>query len=118
MNMINAFSIQMILRFVYFSISSALKCMDTHCDFEFVIKQERSMIYTEADGTTHNVQWNSTEGKFQIISNSFNPGNDPVGMFVAEDDVIQTDGYAKSIYVINEQFPGPTIEVMENAEVK
>ena len=75
------------------------------------------MTYTARNGNTYNVQWNSTEGRFQIAENSFHKGY-PVGEFVNNEDVIHTDGHAKSIYVINGQFPGPTIEVMENAKVK
>ena len=34
------------------------------------------------------------------------------------DDVITADGVTRSIITVNEQFPGPTLEVMEGAEVR
>ena len=32
-------------------------------------------------------------------------------------DVITADGFSRNVIVINEQFPGPTIEVMEGVQV-
>ena len=40
-----------------------------------------------------------------------------IGRFVNASDVITADGFSRNVIVINEQFPGPTIEVMEGVQV-
>ena len=42
---------------------------------------------------------------------------DIIGQFVNESDVITGDGFSRNVIVINDQFPGPTIEVMEGVQV-
>ena len=45
------------------------------------------------------------------------PGNPNVGMIVDPAEVITADGIPRNIITINGQFPGPTLEVMEHAQV-
>ena len=40
-----------------------------------------------------------------------------IGTFVNASDVITVDGFARDLIVVNDAFPGPTIEVMEGAQV-
>ena len=40
-----------------------------------------------------------------------------IGRFVNASDVITADGFSRNVIVINEQFPGPTIDVMEGVQV-
>ena len=42
---------------------------------------------------------------------------DHIGRFVNASDVITADGLSRNVIVINEQFPGPTLEVMEGVQV-
>ena len=101
----------------------------THdCRFELVVRQRRSMTYADALGFTYNVAWNDTAQRLQVAANSFHQPidvgrahpSDPavVGTFVDADDVITTDGFTRNVFVINDQFPGPTLEVLEGAEVR
>ena len=100
-------------------------CMETKCDYTLTIRQKRSMSYTDSSGFTYNVAWNQSAERLQIIANSYHqpiPSPFPtnasmIGAFLNAEDVVTTDGTARSIYVINEQYPGPTLEVMEGAEV-
>ncbi len=43
--------------------------------------------------------------------------NDAIGKVVPGDDVITADGFIRDLITINGQFPGPTLEVLEGAEV-
>ena len=40
-----------------------------------------------------------------------------IGSNVSADDVITLDGVPRNVIVVNGQFPGPAIEVMEGAQV-
>jgi hypothetical protein len=70
-----------------------------------------------ASKTAYEVELNGT--KLQLMENEFNRKEDHplVGTFVNASDVITVDGYKRNIITINDQFPGPTIEVMEDAQV-
>ena len=46
------------------------------------------------------------------------PGSDELlNTYVDPDKVVTAGGFIRSVIVINHQFPGPTIEVMDGAEV-
>ena len=78
-------------------------------------------LTSESDrGQTFNVNWNETEGRLQVVENSFHRAfNRPIiGTFVDDDDVITTDGLSRNIFVVNDQFPGPTLEVFEGTKVR
>jgi len=73
---------------------------------------------TKIDGKVFNVQLNGT--RLQVVENSLRVVADYstiIGRTVNPDDVITTDGYSRDVIVINDQFPGPTIEVMEGVQV-
>ena len=54
----------------------------------------------------------------EITTNTFTPATDAnVGTSVPLEDVHTADGYPRNFIEINGQFPGPTIEVLEGAEV-
>ena len=40
-----------------------------------------------------------------------------IGQPVDPDEIIMADGYQRNVIAINDQMPGPVIEVMEGAEV-
>ena len=41
-----------------------------------------------------------------------------IGQTVSMDDVITLDGYKRDVIVINDQMPGPVINVMEGVQVR
>jgi len=93
-------------------------CQGPVCEFQWVIRRTQTMT-TYIDGFTFNVQLNGT--RLQVVENSFrrserHPGI--IGRTVNPDDVITADGYSRDVIVINDQFPGPTLEVMEGVQVK
>ena len=102
-------------------------CMNAKCSYELEVRQRRSMSYTDSQGFTYNVAWNAEAGRLQIVPTAFHvpidlgpafPSNASlIGTFLEPEDVIITDGTTRNIFVINEQYPGPTLEVMEGAEV-
>ena len=94
-------------------------CTESPCVYDFVVRTTMSMTYGTAEGL-YNVKTNGQ--KLEIAENSFRradefPNNLYVGKEVNPYDVITLDGNPRTIIVINDQFPGPTIEVMEGTEV-
>jgi FtsP/CotA-like multicopper oxidase with cupredoxin domain len=65
----------------------------------------------------YEVELNDT--MLQIVENEYRRSeNHPlVGTYVDASEVITADGYRRDVITINGQFPGPTIEVMEGAQV-
>ena len=66
---------------------------------------------------TFNVRLNQT--RLQIRDNLFRReiNHEMIGRFVQPRDVITADGYERDIITVNDQFPGPNIEVMEGTQV-
>ena len=96
-------------------------CTDTVCKYEFVLRHHKTMTYTTLDSNgqpaTYDVGLSGSN--LVTISNLFRSSQDPnVGLAVSPDDVITADGFSpRYIVTINDQFPGPTIEVMQGAQV-
>lgn len=97
------------------SLLQAELCLEKVCNYTFVVEQRSSHLYREAnqrfevtlDGTTLMTKHNLFRDKL-------------VGRPVPRDktrDVITLDGHQRDVIVINDQFPGPTIEVLEGAQV-
>ena len=81
------------------------------------------MINITACDITYNIMYDSTKS---ILHTTYNVCYyirtkerypDHIGRFVNASDVITADGFSRSVIVINEQFPGPTLEVMEGVQV-
>ena len=74
------------------------------------------MTYYTPKGS-YNVDLNGT--RLQIVENSFRKDDKAplAGSFVDTNDVITADGYRRELITINDQFPGPKLEVMKDAEV-
>ena len=58
--------------------------------------------------------------RVRLLNNSWHlHGVDPlVGTYVNASDAITVDGHWRNVIVINGQFPGPDIEVMEGSKVR
>ena len=98
--------------------SSAEICTSPVCAYEFVIRRVQTMTYTDEGGAVFNVALNGTD--LVVSENAFrraidHPGS--IGRVVPPDRVITADGYVRDVIVINDQFPGPTLEVMEGSQV-
>ena len=91
-------------------------CIKEVCEYKFVIQHARTMSYA-VGRKVYSVGLNGTQ--LQIIGNSYRPegNNDMFGQHVQPNDVITADGVVRTVITINGQFPGPTIEVAEGAEV-
>ena len=72
-----------------------------------------------SNGEEYNVGLNTSDNQLQLIPNSHRiPGSDPLlGTYVSADEVITAGGYIRNVITINGQFPGPSIEVMQGAEI-
>ena len=92
-------------------------CREARCEYFFSVRHARSMTY-HTHGVTYNVMSNGT--RLVIAENSLRPegSTSKIGQEVPADDVITLDGVPATLITINNQFPGPTLEVMEGAEVR
>ena len=95
--------------------------MESRCEYNFLIRRVMSMTYTTDSKKVYNVA--SKGDKLEVIATRFKPADESphdaiVGMEVSPEKVITLDGTPKNVIVINDQFPGPTIEVMEGAQVR
>jgi len=103
--------------FILITSTAGEVCRGPVCEFQFVVSRVQTMT-TKIDGKVFNVQLNGT--RLQVVENSLRVVADYstiIGRTVNPDDVITTDGYSRDVIVINDQFPGPTIEVMEGVQV-
>ena len=96
-------------------------CTSNECSYEFTVRRVMSLTHRPPGSSQlYNVILNDTV--LQHTENSFTPKDKSpydgvVGTPVDPDDVITLDGNPRNVIVINDQFPGPTIEVMEGAQV-
>ncbi len=98
--------------------ASAEICQAEICEYEFVIRRVRTMTYHSPGGQRYNVNFDGSDLRVQE-SSMYLAGIDPlVGKTLDKDDVITTDGFVRNVIVINDQFPGPSIEVMGGAQVR
>jgi len=103
--------------FILMTSTAGEVCLGPVCEFQFVVRLAETMT-TKIDGKVFNVQLNGT--RLQVVENSLRRAADYpdiIGRTVNPDDVITADGYSRDVIVINDQFPGPTIEVMEGVQV-
>ncbi len=75
------------------------------------------MTYRTPDVAYHVTQ---DENGFRLLGNEWHweEKDQLVGTYVNDSDVLSLDGYSRNIIIINDQFPGPNIEVMEGTEVR
>jgi len=103
--------------FILMTSTAGEVCRGPVCQFQFVVSRAQTMT-TKIDGKVFNVQLNGT--RLQVVENSLRRAVDYpgiIGRTVNPDDVITADGYSRDVIVINDQFPGPTIEVMKGVQV-
>ena len=92
-------------------------CQDSVCEYDFQVHRTRTMV-VKTDVSTFEVGLNGTD--LVILENMYRLKNrypDSIGHVVDVDDFIMADGYQRNIIAINDQMPGPIIEVMEGAQV-
>ena len=91
-------------------------CTDDVCDYHFEIRHARSMTYQTPTDAYHVTQ---DDNGFRLLGNDWHLDgvDDLVGTYVNDSDVLSVDGFSRNVILINEGFPGPTIEVMEGSQV-
>ncbi|XP_078686410.1 uncharacterized protein LOC144919067 [Branchiostoma floridae x Branchiostoma belcheri] len=98
-------------------------CTESVCNFNFVIRRTKTMTHSrDVNGTrdTNSVKLRD-DGRLELFSslgNPAHPGKENVnGTLVPWEEVIITDGVQRNVITVNDMFPGPTIEVVEGAQV-
>ncbi|CAH1252822.1 Hypp1020 [Branchiostoma lanceolatum] len=96
-------------------------CGDAVCSYRFVVRRARTMTHTRTvQGWEQNNQVSITnDGHLELFTTlTLDSNRDDVnGTRVSADDVITADGVQRNVILVNGQFPGPAIEVMEGAQV-
>jgi len=103
--------------FILMTSTAGEVCSGPVCEFQFVVSRVQTMT-TKIDGKVFSVRLNGT--RLQVVENSLRRAADYpniIGRTVNPDDVITADGYSRDVIVVNDQFPGPTVEVMEGVQV-
>ncbi len=90
-------------------------CTSNICEYSFTIRHQETMVY-RGQGKTVNVRLNGTD--LLTTANQMRLNDVTMGAKVNNSDVITADGFERLVITINGQFPGPTIEVLEGAQVR
>ena len=99
-------------------VADSALCTDPICRYRLVVQRRQTMT-TIIDGTTFRVAMD-TGGKFVVPETRFKTAAefpDVIGKFVDANDVITADGVSRDLITVNDQFPGPTIEVLHESRV-
>ena len=98
--------------------TNASICTAAVCKYNFVLRRHKTMTYTALDSNGNRIIYDVklNGGILTTASDSLQDSNS--GQIVSPDDVITADGYSpRYVITINDQFPGPTIEVMQGSQV-
>ena len=97
-------------------------CYSRVCRFDLVISGQESLVYRPANFVgpgTFDVDLDGQD--LRVVNNSFRPTEiwpNIIGQVVPNPlDVMTLDGIKRVVITINGQFPGPTLEVVEGAQV-
>ncbi|XP_078620738.1 uncharacterized protein LOC144887397 [Branchiostoma floridae x Branchiostoma japonicum] len=112
MNLLHAF----VLACLCVTMATTQRCSDDVCEFTLVVRYARTMTHTgNADGSVHGIEI-LTNGSLQDVY-SFSQAGVMDGPIVPVNETITADGVQRNVILVNDQFPGPTLEVMEGAQV-
>ena len=109
-----------LLLVLWVAATTADICTKDICEFHLDIRRIRTMTYAKPDGSgSYNVVLDPTNNKLKIVPNLLRtPGSDPLlDTYIEAEKVVTAGGYIRNVITMNGQFPGPSIEVMEGAEV-
>ncbi|XP_078620980.1 uncharacterized protein LOC144887566 isoform X1 [Branchiostoma floridae x Branchiostoma japonicum] len=90
-------------------------CTEDVCEFTLVVRRARTMTYTGSDGKVNGVEI-LRNGSLQVKVH-IGWAEDKDGPIVPVEQTITADGVQRNVILVNDQFPGPTLEVMEGAQV-
>ncbi|CAH1800522.1 unnamed protein product [Owenia fusiformis] len=111
-----------IMRIVLFFVSivqiRSEICMNETCEYHFVVRRSRTMMHTKRYASG----WEDSnlvelKGRHLYMKPSQFHRDTNRNTSVNPDDIITADGLSRNIIVVNDQFPGPPIEVTEGAQV-
>ncbi|XP_019638279.1 PREDICTED: L-ascorbate oxidase-like [Branchiostoma belcheri] len=94
------------------SMATAQRCTDDVCEFTLAVRYARTMTHTARNGYVTGVDL-LTNGSLKV--RDFLWERD--GPIVPVEETITADGAQRNVILVNGQFPGPTLEVMEGAQV-
>lgn len=111
--------ITLITLFSLFAQSEGELCRKHICAYDFVVRESRSMIYAvnypSGWQDVYDVFLNGS--KLSLNSNQFHEKVPEVDHERLQLVTHTLDGVASQMILINDQFPGPNIEVMEGAQI-
>ena len=97
-------------------------CYSRICKYDLVISAQESHVYRPADFVGPGTFDVDIDGQdLRVVNSSFRPTEiwpNVIGQVVPNPlDVMTLDGIKRVVITVNGQFPGPTLEVMEGAQV-
>jgi len=102
--------------------SGRLACYDDECEFELVLHHRFTMSCLADNGRWYPIQVTQNGERFEVSATTNGYYTDieylrGLNLTFQAENCIFGDGTKTSIIAINDQFPGPTIEVREGAKV-
>ncbi|XP_066272659.1 uncharacterized protein [Branchiostoma lanceolatum] len=105
----------LILTWICVSMATAEMCTDDVCEFTLVVRRAKTMTHTGSDDKVNGIEI-LRNGSLQVKVH-VGWAKDTDGPIVPVEETITADGVQRNVIVVNDQFPGPTLEVMEGAQV-
>ncbi|CAH1249449.1 Hypp8609 [Branchiostoma lanceolatum] len=105
----------LIITWICVSMATAEMCTDDVCEFTLIVRRARTMTHTGSDGKVNGVEI-LRNGSLQVKVH-VGWAEDTDGPIVPVEETITADGVQRNVILVNDQFPGPTLEVMEGAQV-
>jgi len=109
--------------FIHFCFGENLVCFEDECDFELILRYRFTMSCKANNGDWYPIEVvENDDNTFTInaTTNEFYPNKTELtamNLQFQEQNCIFGDGVRTSIIAINDQFPGPTIEVRQGAKI-
>ncbi|XP_048577660.1 LOW QUALITY PROTEIN: L-ascorbate oxidase [Nematostella vectensis] len=105
-----------IIMFIMFHVSNTEICTKSICEYEFVVRETKTMMYSSDANNAYQVKLED-DGSLSLLATPHGFHRTVPNISIPLDKVHTVDGINRTIITINDQFPGPTIEVTEGAEV-
>lgn len=106
------FTVLLAVLFALLEASWCAICRDTVCEYTFDIRHRRTMTLNNGVVNTFNLMLNGSDVVFEPDKQLR-----PLPTELNVNQVITADGVRRNVITVNGMFPGPTIEVVEGAEV-
>ena len=100
---------------LFYPEAKSESCFKSICEFTLVVTNSRSMSFKHDAGSVYDVELQQN-GTLSLATNRFHL--EVPNITLSPDMVHTADGTkARNIILVNDRFPGPTLEIMEGSEI-